>query len=85
VHGNRAYDGGGNRRVLEASQTADVGSNPEAGDIIPDTSGVRKIRWALDGKGKRGSASDLVLPQFAITRVSAIRVCEEPEGEPQQG
>jgi hypothetical protein len=33
-----------------------VGANPEAGDIIPGTGGVRKIRWALGGRGKRGGA-----------------------------
>jgi hypothetical protein len=33
-----------------------LGANPEAGDIIPETGGVRKIRWALAGGGKRGGA-----------------------------
>ncbi len=33
-----------------------LGINPEAGEIIPDTGGVRKVRWALEGKGKRGGA-----------------------------
>lgn len=33
-----------------------VGSNPEAGDLIPETGGVRKLRWALPGRGKRGGA-----------------------------
>ena len=33
-----------------------VGANPEAGEIIPETGGVRKIRWALEGRGKRGGA-----------------------------
>src|SRR5438105_4381351 len=33
-----------------------VGANPEAGEIIPETGGVRKIRWALAGGGKRGGA-----------------------------
>lgn len=33
-----------------------VGANPESGEIIPETSGVRKIRWALAGRGKRGGA-----------------------------
>jgi hypothetical protein len=28
--------------------------NPEAGDIIPETGGVRKLRWAVQGRGKRG-------------------------------
>jgi hypothetical protein len=33
-----------------------VGANPEAGEIIPDTGGVRKMRWALEGMGKRSGA-----------------------------
>lgn len=33
-----------------------VGANPEAGDLIPETGGVRKLRWALPGGGKRGGA-----------------------------
>jgi mRNA-degrading endonuclease RelE of RelBE toxin-antitoxin system len=28
--------------------------HPEAGDIIPGTGGVRKMRWAGSGRGKRG-------------------------------
>lgn len=30
--------------------------NPEAGDVIPGTGGVRKLRWARAGSGKRGGA-----------------------------
>jgi hypothetical protein len=30
--------------------------NPEAGDVVPGTGGVRKIRWARKGMGKRGGA-----------------------------
>jgi len=33
-----------------------VGANPEVGGIIPETGGVRKIRWALKGRGKQGGA-----------------------------
>ena len=33
-----------------------VGANPESGDVIPETGGVRKLRWALPGGGKRGGA-----------------------------
>jgi hypothetical protein len=27
---------------------------PEAGNIVRQTGGVRKLRWAISGKGKRG-------------------------------
>ena len=33
-----------------------VGANPEAGDVIPETGGIRKLRWGLPGRGKRGGA-----------------------------
>ncbi len=28
--------------------------NPEAGAVIPGCRGLRKLRWAISGKGKRG-------------------------------
>jgi hypothetical protein len=28
--------------------------NPEAGEVIPRSGGVRKVRWARSGTGKRG-------------------------------
>lgn len=28
--------------------------NPESGDLIPGSGGLRKVRWAAKGKGKRG-------------------------------
>ena len=33
-----------------------VAANPRAGDLIPETGGIRKLRWALSGRGKRGGA-----------------------------
>lgn len=33
-----------------------LAGNPEAGDVIPETGGVRKLRWGLPGRGKRGGA-----------------------------
>jgi mRNA-degrading endonuclease RelE of RelBE toxin-antitoxin system len=29
-------------------------SHPESGPIIPHSGGLRKIRWAMSGRGKRG-------------------------------
>jgi hypothetical protein len=31
-----------------------IASNPTAGDLIPETGGVRKVRWGRAGRGKRG-------------------------------
>jgi len=33
-----------------AELVAFIGANPEVGELIPETGGVRKIRWALAGK-----------------------------------
>jgi hypothetical protein len=47
--------------------------HPAAGDLIPGTGGVRKLRWALEGRGKRGGARviyfhhDADMPLFALT------------------
>lgn len=29
-------------------------THPELGDVIPQSGGIRKLRWAGSGKGKRG-------------------------------
>jgi len=31
-----------------------LSDNPLAGDVVPGTGGVRKVRWSAAGKGKRG-------------------------------
>ena len=33
-----------------------IARNPQSGDVIPETGGVRKIRWRRQGTGKRGGA-----------------------------
>jgi hypothetical protein len=47
--------------------------NPTAGDLVRGTGGVRKLRWGLEGRGKRGGARvvyfhhDAGMPLFALT------------------
>lgn len=31
-----------------------LSSSPEAGDVVPDSGGVRKVRWKRQGTGKSG-------------------------------
>jgi hypothetical protein len=50
-----------------------LAANPAAGDLIKGTGGVRKLRWALRGGGKRGGARviyfhhNATLPLFLLT------------------
>jgi hypothetical protein len=50
-----------------------VAANPEAGDVIPESGGVRKLRWAAMGKGKSGGMRVVyyfggeALPLFLLT------------------
>jgi mRNA-degrading endonuclease RelE of RelBE toxin-antitoxin system len=41
---------------VHAQLIAFLGLNPTAGVIVPATGGVRKLRWAVPGRGKRGGA-----------------------------
>ena len=49
-----------------------LATHPDAGDIIPDTGGVRKIRWPARGQGKRSGARviyyfrDLNVPVYLL-------------------
>jgi len=38
---------------------------PDAGDVIPGGSGLRKLRWAVKGRGKRGGARVIYYRQVA--------------------
>lgn len=31
-------------------------THPDSGDVIPGSGGLRKVRWSVSGKGKRGGA-----------------------------
>ncbi|MFK5923282.1 MAG: type II toxin-antitoxin system RelE/ParE family toxin [Verrucomicrobiota bacterium] len=53
-------------------QMALVG-NPEQGVVIPGTQGLRKLRWASSGKGKRGGAR--VIYYYWVNN-SLITLCE---------
>lgn len=41
-----------------------LAANPEAGDVIPGTGGLRKVRWKRAGMGKRGGVRVIYFNQL---------------------
>lgn len=47
--------------------------HPDCGDVIPGSGGVRKLRWAAKGKGKRGGARVIYLYVVVASSIYLIR------------
>jgi len=65
-----------------------IARNPEAGDIIRDGGGVRKVRWGRQGTGKRGGARviyffhDLDTPLYLLlVYAKAVRTDLSPDAK----
>src|SRR5438132_9625421 len=56
-----------------------LGANPEAGKVIPETGGVRKVRWGLAGRGKRGGAR--VIYYYHSERLPLFLLSAYPKNE----
>jgi hypothetical protein len=50
-----------------------LADHPNAGDVIPGGAGVRKLRWAAKGKGKRGGARVIYLYVMIDARIYLLR------------
>jgi len=46
---------------------------PNAGKVIPGAGGVRKLRWAAKGKGRRGGARVIYLYVVSAARIYLLR------------
>lgn len=60
---------------------------PAAGDVIRGTHGLRKLRWAASGRGKRGGARVIYYVQLSVDRIYLIHGYLKTEREdltPQQ-
>jgi hypothetical protein len=47
--------------------------HPDAGDVIPGSGGLRKLRWAAKGKGKGGGAQIVYLHVVVAARIHLIQ------------
>lgn len=69
------------KRVLQlmdddsyASLQAHLARRPESGDLIRGSGGMRKIRWAGSGRGKRGGLRVIYYWWVAKDRISMLLV-----------
>ncbi len=48
--------------------------SPMPGDVIKGTRGLRKIRWAVHGKGKRGGVRVIYFPVSARQQIRTLLI-----------
>lgn len=51
-----------------------LAENPDAGDVITDTGGMRKIRWSANGKGKRGGVRVIYFHVAAAYQIRLVLI-----------
>lgn len=60
-----------------------IANHPTAGNVIPATGGLRKIRWSQQGRGKRGGVrviyyNRLTKGEIWLLLIYSKSVCENP-------
>ena len=51
-----------------------LAEHPDAGDVIPATGGLRKVRWSRAGMGKRGGARVIYFVRNAQGQVVLVAI-----------
>jgi mRNA-degrading endonuclease RelE of RelBE toxin-antitoxin system len=55
--------------------------HPDAGDLIKDTGGCRKLRWGAEGRGKRGGVRIIYYYRRANGRIWLLTIYAKNETE----
>jgi len=58
-----------------------IAVNPLAGNVIPNADGVRKVRWSIGGRGKRGGTRIIYFNQSEQGRIILIAIYKKSEQE----
>lgn len=58
-----------------------IASNPLAGDVIPGGNGMRKVRWTVAGKGKRGGARVIYITFLEAGELALLAVYTKADRE----
>jgi hypothetical protein len=61
-------------REERAELVAALGRNPQAGDLIPGLGGIRKMRFAAGGQGKRGGVRVIWYVMTDDTPIMALMI-----------
>lgn len=56
-----------------------IAENPETGDVIKGSGGIRKVRWTAKGKGKRGGVRIIYFWQRADSHIYLITLYAKNE------
>lgn len=51
-----------------------LANHPDAGDVIPGSGGVRKIRWARTGMGKRGGVRVIYFARLRLGELVLLTI-----------
>lgn len=54
-----------------------IAGNPDAGDVVPASGGVRKVRWGNAGRGKRGGVRVIYFNRLANGEIWLLLVYQK--------
>ena len=58
-----------------------IAAHPEAGDVIPGSGGVRKVRWGRVGHGKRGGVRVIYFNRLSAGEIWLLVLYAKSEAE----
>lgn len=58
-----------------------LAQNPEAGDVIPQSGGCRKVRWQRQHIGKQGGCRIIYFNQLAKGKISLLLIYAKAKSE----
>lgn len=64
-----------------AALQAHLIQDPESGEVVPGSGGVRKLRWAVAGRGKRGGVRVIYFSRAAKGVIWMLTIYAKNEAE----
>jgi hypothetical protein len=58
-----------------------IAAHPEAGDVVPGSGGVRKIRWSMAGHGKRGGVRVIYFNRLSAGEIWLLLLYRKSKAE----